>query len=188
MLKFSPIQIQQAILTKKPKGLIYKHRDGVLHTLMDTSTGNYVGKMSIILRPCNNLSFYNNLQDVSTLHVYSLKIEEKNKGWGSYFIDYAKQESYRRGCNGRCSLVAHHSGRSPHLFYKKKGFVTTNEAYNNYLDECIRTGKPLYYEKAVNMFIPVKEPVEQASFVQNPVQEQKGIWNSLFDKLRQLFV
>ena len=187
MLKFSPIQIQQARQTKSPKGLIYKHKDGILHTLMDTATGNCVGKMSIILRPCSNLPFYNNFQEASTLHVYSLKIDEKNKGWGSYFIDYAKQESYRRGCQGRCSLVAHHSGRSPHLFYKKKGFVTTNEAYNKYLDECIRTGKPLYYERAMSMFIPVKEPISHDVEVLNTPKEQKGLLFKLFDKIRQIF-
>ena len=185
MLKFSPTQIQQYRKKGIPKGLIYKQRDNVSHILLDTKTGNIVGEMSLILRPCDNLPFYETKPNTSTLHIYSLKIFEQLKGWGSYLIDFAKRESYKRGCEGRCSLVAHHSGRSPHTFYKKHGFITTDLAYNEYLDECIAKKQKLYYERPKNMFIPIPEFMPKPPFQETIIEEKTGFFQKIKNKIRE---
>ena len=186
MLKFSPTQIQQYRNTLFPKGLIYQHSDMVSHSLMDTCSGNFVGEMSILLRPCNNLPFYNTEPNASTLHIYSLRVYDKFKGWGTYLVDYAKKQSYKRGCDGRCSLVAHHSGLSPHPFYKKQGFVTMDEGYNKYLDLCVTHKKKLLFEPPKDMFIPIPkyapnlELLTEESKKKSFCQKLKGIFKDLF--------
>lgn len=186
MLKFSPTQIKAYRNIEFPKGLIYEHRDKSAYSLMDTCSGNFVGEMSIILRACDNLPFYETEPNASTLHVYSLRVYDQCKGWGTYLIEFAKKQSYKRGCEGRCSLVAHHSGRSPHPFYKKLGFVTMDQGYNDFLDMCVATGRRLYYENAKNMFIPIPKFAPKPKPLEIP--KEKSFWQKVKDYFKPVWL
>ena len=184
MLKFPPIKSKPL-----PKGIIYQFKADNHYTLADLKTGNFVGEMSLMKRPCDNLPFYNAPAGAPTLHVYSLRTYEQGKGWGDYLIDFAKGESYRQNCEGRCSLVAHHSGIAPHTFYKKKGFITLDESYNNYLDKCNKQGRRLFYEPAKDMFIPI------AKFTGPKAKPKKEIeipnlinTKTIFTKIKELII
>lgn len=183
MLKFPPIK--QAPF---PKGIIYHFKERNHYLLADSKSGNLVGEISLMKRPCDNLSFYNTEPGAPTLHIYSLYVHARGKGWGDYLIDFAKGESYRQGCEGRCSLVAHHSGRAPHTFYKKKGFITTDEAYNNFLDDCNAQGRILYYAPAKSMFIPIPKFSYSRTGVENePMLTNRSKKMGLFERIEATF-
>lgn len=168
-----------------PTGLIYKIPKTNSYKLADTS-GKLVGEINLLERFCKNSSFYNAEPYGRTLHIYSLAIKEEDwgKGWGSYLLDFAKKESYKRGCKGRCSLVAHYPGRPPHVFYKKNGFVTTNENTNLFLDECIKNNVKPTFLNAMDMFIPIKEYMMPKA---TQKEEPKGFLSKIFGKIKSLF-
>ena len=169
-----------------PKGLIYKVPATNSYRLAD-SKGKLVGEINLLERFCQNSSFYKSEPLGRTLHIYSLAIEEKEwgKGWGTYLLDFAKKESFKRGCKGRCSLVAHYPGRAPHIFYKKNGFITNNESTNLLLDECIEKNLRPRFFNACDMFIPIKEflitPEEKESIRKN------NFFKKCFNYLRNIF-
>lgn len=155
--------IQSSLLSKQirnfPKNLIYNPPSKPDRYYMANSKGEYVGNMCAFARQRYESSFYQTDLPYKTLHISSLEILEKywGKGYGSDFIDFAKKESYRQGCEGRVSLVAFYPGRPPHLFYFKKGFITPNQKENERFEKHIKNGEPLYYYNAVDMFLPLKE-------------------------------
>jgi len=167
-----------------PKGLIYKVPKTNSYKLANTN-GKLVGEMSLLERFCTNSSFYKTEPYGRTLHIYSLAIKEEEwgYGWGSYLLDFAKKESYKRGCKGRCSLVAHYPGRPPHIFYKKNGFITPQENTNQFLDECIKTGVKPGFLPASDMFIPIKE------FMYNKTEETppQTFWKRLREGILSIF-
>lgn len=92
-------------------------------------------------------------------YITSLKIESdhRRQGWGSYFIDFTKKISFAKECEGRTTLVAFKPDRSPHLFYRKQGFETIYEEFNEEMDEYIRNNKE--FEVCINtipMYLPIK--------------------------------
>ena len=137
--KISKISSLTPRLKQFPKGLIYKVPNRSSYRLVDSKTGNLVGKMQAFPVDGYIYSYYNLNRDEKIFRIYSLDIEEneQNKGWGKYFIDFAKKESYRQGCEGRCNLVAYNPWKSPHIFYKKQGFITPEKGFNKTLDEYI---------------------------------------------------
>ena len=142
---------------KLPRGLIYHVPNSDLYNLIDTKNGNYVGKMIALTKDCTNSSLYYNVEpDARLLRVYKLKIFEKRKGWGTYLMHYAMNESYNLGCKGRLALVAHNPEKPPHVFYKKIGLVTKSESQNKMLDEYIARGIEPNRLNAMDMFVPIK--------------------------------
>ena len=169
-----------------PKGLIYKVPETNSYRLANNA-GKVVGEMSLLKRICNNSAFYKNIEaNGTTLHIYNLDIEKEEwgKGWGTYLLDFAKKESYKRGCKGRCSLVAHYPGRPPHVFYKKNGFITPREDINQLLDKCIENGVYPNFLSAIDMFIPIKEFMINKDLPQKP---KKGTFKTIIEYLKNIF-
>lgn len=140
-----------------PKGLIYKGPKNNAYHLVNTETGEYVGKMYAYTRDCTNSAYYSVEPNGKTFHIYSFEIYDQLKGWGKYLADFAKKESYKQGCKGRTSLVAFNSEKSPHVFWKKQGFVTKNKKTNELLDHYIKTGVSPCYMPAEDMFLPIEK-------------------------------
>ena len=146
-------------ITKMPKGLIYKSKLGDYYRLIETKTGKYVGSMRAF--PIfNDKSYYDNygIND-SVFYISHLEIESKfqQKGWGTYFIDFAKKECINQNCGNRVSLVAYNFENSPHAFYYKQGFVTLDERTNKILAEYVKNHWIPFHWDAMEMYLPEKK-------------------------------
>lgn len=142
---------------KLPRGLIYNAPNSDTYNLLDVKNNRFVGYMIAFPKDCTQSSLYFNVEpNAELLRVYKLKIFEKRKGWGTYLMDLAKRDAYRKGCNGRLALVAHNLEKPPHVFYKKIGLITKSPIQNRILDDYIAKGiEPRYFD-ALDMFVPIK--------------------------------
>ena len=142
-----------------PKGLIYNPRNSENYYLMSTKTGKFVGKM--IARPIKNDKFcYADKEETDLIfYIHSLEIFPKyrEKGWGSYFLDFAKKESFNKNCNGRSELIAYNYEESPQAFYYKNGYFTKDKEINKILEEYVKRGWKSFYWQATLMYLPEKE-------------------------------
>ena len=155
--------IPQSILLTKPikdmpKGLIYNYsRD--YYSLIETKTGKIVGEMRAY--PIFNDKLYYRDKDVNDaiFYISSLDIFPKyqKKGWGEYFIKFAKNESVNQDCGRRVSLVAYNYDKCPHAFYFKQGFVTLNERTNKILAEYVKNHWIPFHWDAMEMYLPEKK-------------------------------
>ena len=183
------LSLNKSILNTKPlksipRGLIYHAPKSDMYSLVDLNSKKCVGKKLAYPKSCTNSTFYNVEPNGKTFHIYSLKISEKNQGWGSYFIKFAKNESIRRNCKGRVSLVAFYPGKAPHIFYKKQGFVTKDKNLNSYLDKCIQEKYNPAYLNAVDMFIPI----EKYTKTNKPKETKKASFlNKTYNFFKKIF-
>ena len=141
---------------KMPKGLIYNPKGTDYYYLFASKTGKHVGTMRAY--PIfNDKSYYadKGVND-SIFYISSLEIEPRHqkKGWGEYFIDFAKKESVKQNCDNRISLVAYNFEESPHAFYFKQGFVTLDESTNKILNEYVKNHWRPYHWVAMEMYLP----------------------------------
>ena len=155
----------KSILTTKPikmpKGLIYKHPNKDVYRLIETKTGKVIGKMSAFITKSDALEmdFYKIGPDKDIFYINSLEVSpwKRNQGWGEYFMDFAKRESFRQGCEGRTFLVAYNYERPPQVFYKKQGFVAVDERIDKELDRCVEMGSCPYRCETTDMYLPLDE-------------------------------
>ena len=142
-----------------PKGLIYKVPKNDIYHLIETKTGNLVGKMYAFPVKNGIKGVYDLSQDSNVFRVYSLKVpyEHCRQGWGSYFMQFAKTESYRRNCEGRLYLVSYNSECSPHIFYKKLGLKAVKKSMDVRLDEYIKKGYSPAWLPAEEMYLPLED-------------------------------
>ena len=166
----------QTLLTPKvnriPRGLIYRVPTEDIYNLVETKTGRFIGKMcAFVVDNKNNI--YDVSVDAKTYRVYSLEIEEseQNKGWGTYFMDFAKRQSYREGCEGRLYLVAYNSISVPQIFYKKQGLLAVDKSVDKKLDNCIKNHICPMWHAACEMYLPLNKPVEKQKVV-----EKQSFW------------
>lgn len=163
---------------KIPEILIYKvpqkqtvvgytyHKCGfpTLYRMADTKTGQLVGEMLgdvVVHDKSIHQTFYPINEPYKTFYIAELKMDERGQGYGSKFIQFAKNLSKQFGGEGRVHLVAsrlYDRERPPHVFYKKLGFVSNNKFMNDYLDDCIKSKTPLESELAcnLNMYLPIE--------------------------------
>lgn len=183
-------------LQQVPKELIYtlkavatdfttgKSRIVNVHNMADTATGHYVGQMVTQARKKVDCTYiYPNKITCDALEIIRLIMEERRMGYGSKFIEFAKHESRKKGCEGRVFALAsrlYDRNHPSHIFYRKKGFTSVNPKINKILDECIEQGKDLDIEYADNLFmyLPVKEKPSKVSRV---FQKIKNFIKNLFN-------
>ena len=169
--------IQKSILMSKPhplpKGLIYYSKENGEYRLIDMTAKKFVGKMFAADIDTEYDDFYKLNPGQKIFHIFTLEIDElhKNKGWGSYLVDFAKKESYKRNCEGRLSLISYNYDNPPHAFYKKQGLVTTDEKVNKELDDCIKYGVRSCTREALSMYLPNVAPIK---VYQNPKPSSTG--------------
>ena len=90
-------------------------------------------------------------------------------------MDFAKRESFRRGCEGRTFLVAYEYERPPQLFYKKQGFEAVDDFNEKILNEYARVNIKPQYLKAMDMYLPVAHSKKGLPFGVNK-QEHEGLF------------
>ena len=114
--------------------------------------------------------YYPTLSCYDSLKIEYLRTEESGLGYGRAFINLAKIQSRKEGCNGRVHLDAsrvYTPRRPPHIFYRKCGFTSIYQDRIKYIDECIRKHKQLHWSMADNlpMYLPLKkENTRKVSF------------------------
>lgn len=100
-----------------------------------------------------------------------IKTTKQNKGYGKYLIDFAKNYSKQRGCNGYLLLKSDTSftpHRIPHLFYRKQGFTTLEPKIDKKMDRFIKENKDAKHTdfKSMLMFYPSKETKNKNKFLE----------------------
>ena len=132
-----------------PRTLIYNKPKSSLYTMMTTQNSRIVGSMWAQPQKIDNKNFFN---------IILLVIDERRKGFGREFIDFAKNISYQKGCEGRVFLTSDinifESKIPPHIFYRKQGFTTNDKAYLKKIDQFIKEGKEMTYKdnKCIYMY------------------------------------
>ncbi|MCR5265548.1 MAG: GNAT family N-acetyltransferase [Cyanobacteria bacterium RUI128] len=115
------------------------------YRMIDMKRGVMTGEMSVCCR--------------KDLVIESLNIvkNERRKGYGTKFLDFAKNLSRRLGYDGDMRLMAAATagGESvpPHVFYRKYGFDSNNKAVLERIDNSIKTGEKLDIESAPPVYM-----------------------------------
>ena len=103
--------------------------------MLDFKQNKYIGEMTVGKR--------------KDLLIESLEINpsERRKGYGTKFLNFARNLSKNMGLGGNMRLLAGatESGGEipPHVFYRKYGFTTDNKTILNRIDNSIKTGEKL---------------------------------------------
>ena len=155
--------IKPRLLTRKPyplpKGLVYKYMRND-YSLAETATGKLIGTMNAGATTFDPNYLYKKKEPEDKIfHIYSIKIKkgEQYKGWGKYFMDFAKSECYKEGCEGRMSLVAYNRDCSPHIFYWKQGFRSNDNKTNHIIEHCLKKHQEPFFLEATAMYLPIDE-------------------------------
>lgn len=161
------MHLQSVLQTRQqktlPKHLIYFNRKLSNYTMFSTENGEILGKMSA--RPeyiYSDKIYYPNEQGYSSLYINSLKANKRRQGIGREFIELARRESVRRGCEGRVHLIADNvtgeSDNLPYVAYRKMGFDSQQKWAIASIDRYIKTGDtmPKLLQKGLAMYLPVK--------------------------------
>ena len=123
-----------------PRTLIWDtklaHQD--FYKMFTTKNPRVVGIMSADNSKIGQKDYY---------HILFLFIKEQRQGYGKDFIDFAKNISKEKGCDGRLFLLAdkevYGAKKPPHIFYRKQGFTTNDKKYLKYIDKFIRENKEM---------------------------------------------
>lgn len=166
-------KIPNILIYKCPKppliiGFTYRHcGKPSLYRMADTKTGKYVGEMvasAVVHDKSIHQNFYPIKMPYKSFYIADLQMKERFLGYGSKFIEFAKNMSKQLGCNGRVHLVAsriYDRYYPPHIFYKKHGFISNNKFMDDYLDNCISTKCQIEPGIAdnLNMYLPIGDKV-----------------------------
>ncbi len=141
---------------KIPETLIYNPKGSNLYNMFNTKTGRCIGRM--VAYPKENKEL-----EICELLIFS----KPRQGYGTKFLDFAKDLSKKIGCGGRMSLTActtpYDPHNPPHIFYRKYGFTSDNKKMIKKIDKCIRRKKQLnaLYTPQLTMYYPdntIKKP------------------------------
>ena len=80
----------------------------------------------------------------SVLAIDFLEVTQKNQGYGTKILEFAKEYSKQIGCNGFLTLkadVSYMHERIPHIFYRKFGFSSFDKSIDKKLDKFIQQKK-----------------------------------------------
>lgn len=133
---------------KIPKLFIFNYPNTNEYRMFNIAEKKYIGKMSI--------------EDRLDLYISDLEIvkSEQRKGYGTKFIEYAKQLSLFKGLGGRLRVLASpklsSENNPPHVFYRKLGFTSSDKCLIKKIDDCIKNKQKfeLKDSKAVYMYYP----------------------------------
>lgn len=125
----------------------------------------------------------NNIK-VPSVYVWFLRSNASGHGLGSTLLHIAKNYSEKSGCNGFFHLSAETSyapERIPHIFYRKFGMSTAEEAMDCRLDEFIQKGKNATEDEfsTMDMFYP---PIEHKHKQES--KQKQGFLNKLIGLIR----
>ena len=145
-----------------PRTLIYNKLKSSLYTMVTTQDPRIVGTMWASPRVIDKKNFF---------EIILLVIDERRKGFGSDFVNLAKNLSWEKGCDGRIFLTSDlnffESKIPPHIFYRKQGFTSNDKEYLKKIDQFIKEGREMTYKdnKCIYMYYePPKEKFIQKLF------------------------
>jgi GNAT superfamily N-acetyltransferase len=102
-------------------------------------------------------AFPNEIDKRNFYHVGLLYIKEQRQGFGTEFIDFAKNRSKQLGCEGRVFLQAESevmgAQKPPHIFYRKQGFTTNDKKYLKVIDEFIKENKEMENKDSKSIYM-----------------------------------
>ena len=186
MIKLDPNSYRKFLdirnFKKLPEQLIYSFRADAfdvsvnrrcivnVHRMFETKTGKYVGEM--VTQPYKNITsnlIYPEEGKTKALEIVRLLVFQRRKGYGTKFINFAKNESNEYNCNNHLFLLASslYDPQYPsHIFYRKQGFTSINKKMNKILDKCIAKNEKLNNAENLIMYMPVKkeEPGQKYGF------------------------
>jgi GNAT superfamily N-acetyltransferase len=98
-------------------------------------------------------------KECPSLYISLLESSHSGEGLGTALIDFAKDYSYEKNCQGNVHLYAStgfEPKKIPHIFYRKCGMGTNSSYKNKKLDFFIKRGKTATDEnfKATYMYYP----------------------------------
>lgn len=139
-------------ILKKERYLLYSIKDKQVKAYMDCIPKKIWrdGKFKV---PSLRIDFFQSL--------------DRDKGFGTMLMDFAKILSKSLGCKGNIHLKASAAldpQRAPHLFYRKNGFNTGLHSIDNKIDKFIKNGEDaswMYLMENRMFFPPVKYFNEQ---------------------------
>ena len=158
---------------KLPEVLFYSRPSTNSYTMISTKNPEILGHMRAFV---SNYHFKDPYLFVHQLVIF----KNKRQGYGTKFLDFAKNLSKKSGCGGRVRLIAtttaYDPRNPPHLFYRKNGFSSNNKKFIAKMDRYIRKNKQLDYRTThrLEMYYP-EEPV---------VKKETG-WSRLKDYFKQ---
>lgn len=79
--------------------------------------------------------------DSSVLAIDFLEVTDKDKGYGTTIVKFAKEYSEQIGCKGYMTLKAdgtYMPEKIPHIFYRKLGFSTLDKKIDKQLDKILK--------------------------------------------------
>ena len=163
-----------------PKGLIYNAPKSDSYKLIDLKKKKVVGEMIAFPEKNSIRRIYDIPEEKNVFRIYSLEINysAQRKGWGKFFINFAKKESYKTNCEGRLSLVAYNPFASPHLFYKKQGLKAKDKRIDDRLNSSLKKNQLWNGYPPCEMYLPV----ENNDKIVNPIKK-----NSLWNKIKSFF-
>lgn len=166
---------------KLPNELIYKMPyDGTnVYKMADVKTGKYVGKMiGNIEQESMASQYYPSFESYDSFKIHFLLIKERGQGYGTKFINFAKNESKKYGGKGKVHLIAsgcYTPDKPPHVFYRKLGFSSQYEEVIAKIDNAIKKHKPLSWHETVDIPMYLEE--------KSNLTKKSSIWT----KLKNLF-
>ena len=121
-----------------PRTLFLEFKERGFYKMITTKEPRVVGFMDAEPRKIDGKNFF---------HIFLLYIKEQRKGFGKEFIDFAKNMSKQRDCEGRLFLLAEKevldAEKPPHIFYRKQGFTTSDKKYLRVIDRFINENKEM---------------------------------------------
>ena len=166
-----PIVFQKPI-TKMPDVLLYKPAKSIKYKMFDVEHSKYVGFMEA--RPIND-------KGERTLFIEFLLVNDKRKGFGTKFIQFAKNLSKKLNCEGRVSLEAtttvYDPHTPPHVFYRKNGFACDDKKMLRKIDMSIKKNRPLDYRETPSIKMYYSPDVKQ------PKSQPKSLFRSIMEKI-----
>lgn len=173
-----------------PQNLIYNSQKSPDFYTMANEKGELVATMLASVKHKETSSVYKEFLPYKTLFIRSLNVRQPNKGYGKAFVEFAKQESYKKGCEGKVSLVAYNPSKSPHLFWYKQGFRSTKDFENDFFERSLALNLSLSYYDAIDMFLPRLLPEKTEHLRKSaPSLEKKpqGFREKIVNYIKKLF-
>lgn len=106
------------------------------------------------------------LSNVPSLFINNLLPTRKGCGFGTEFLNFAREYSKKIGCLGNFHLSpnsAYDPHRIPHIFYRKYGMNTNDATINHKLDKFVKERKDAMFrdfkDGVIMYYPPIKSPV-----------------------------
>lgn len=166
-----------------PEILIYSKKmnnNTSAYRMFNIKTGDILG--DLVVTPKDFYKFNFETPAIRSLEILYLKIFERNKKYGTKFLNFAKIISKQQNCNGNLHLISsncYDKKNPPHIFYRKYGFDSRSIDKLNQIDKAILSNNTFKFNfDNIGMFYPAQSKIGE--FLKEPLL--KRFLNSLIKK------